>query len=59
MQDYDTDLHIHSLHSISVSNKMTIPEITKFAGIKGLHILGTGDATQPDWLIHLERNRMA
>ena len=56
MQEFDTDLHIHSPHSISVSNKMTIPEITKGASRKGLHLIGTGDVTQPDWLRHLQNH---
>ena len=56
MQEFDTDLHIHSPHSISVSNRMTIPEITKGASRKGLHLIGTGDATQPDWLRHLQNH---
>jgi uncharacterized protein (TIGR00375 family) len=56
MQEFDADLHIHSLHSISVSKKMTIPEIAKGARRKGLHLIGTGDATQPDWLNHLQRS---
>ncbi|MGQ4912698.1 MAG: endonuclease Q family protein [Candidatus Thorarchaeota archaeon] len=54
MERFNADLHIHSLHSIGVSKKMTIDEIAKSASKKGLHLVGTGDATQPDWLRHLE-----
>jgi len=54
MNEYDTDLHIHSHHSIGVSPSMTIPNLAKSAAEKGLDILGTGDATQPDWLGHLK-----
>ncbi|RDE14595.1 MAG: phosphotransferase [Candidatus Thorarchaeota archaeon] len=50
---FDADLHIHSLHSIGVSNAMTVPRIAQGAKEKGLHLLGTGDATQPQWLKHL------
>ncbi len=53
MEEYDVDLHIHSLHSIGVSKHMTIPALTQGAIEKGLAVLGTGDATQPDWLDHL------
>jgi len=35
---------------------MTIPNLVNGAAEKGLDILGTGDATQPDWLDHLRRN---
>jgi uncharacterized protein (TIGR00375 family) len=53
MVEYDTDLHIHSLHSIGVSKSMTVPNLARTAKDKGLDILGTGDATQPQWLKHL------
>ncbi|MFW9963105.1 MAG: phosphotransferase, partial [Candidatus Sifarchaeia archaeon] len=35
---------------------MTVPMLARGAGEKGLHIIGTGDATQPDWLRHLRKN---
>ncbi|NHJ12860.1 MAG: phosphotransferase [Candidatus Thorarchaeota archaeon] len=54
MRPFNADLHIHSLHSIGVSKNMTIPNLSKGAEKKGIHIIGTGDATQPDWLDHLE-----
>ena len=54
MKQYDVDLHIHSLHSIGVSKNMTIPKLAQGAKEKGLHLIGTGDATQPQWLKHLK-----
>ncbi|RLI55644.1 MAG: phosphotransferase [Candidatus Thorarchaeota archaeon] len=59
MERFNADLHIHSLHSIGVSKKMTIEEIAKSASKKGLHLVGTGDATQPDWLTYLESSLSA
>lgn len=56
MPHFDVDLHIHSLHSIGVSKVMTIPRLSQGAKEKGLHLLGTGDATQPQWLKHLKTN---
>jgi uncharacterized protein (TIGR00375 family) len=53
MPHINVDLHIHSLHSIGVSASMTIPKLAEGAKDKGLQLLGTGDATQPDWLDHL------
>ncbi|MFX1262662.1 MAG: phosphotransferase, partial [Promethearchaeota archaeon] len=53
MEQFDVDLHIHSLHSIGVSKSMTIPRLAKGAQEKGLDVIGTGDATQPHWLHHL------
>jgi uncharacterized protein (TIGR00375 family) len=56
MPQFDVDLHIHSLHSIGVSKVMTIPRLAQGAKEKGLQLLGTGDATQPQWLKHLQGN---
>jgi len=43
-------LHIHSRYSRATSQKMCITEISRFARIKGLTIVGTGDFTHPKWL---------
>jgi uncharacterized protein (TIGR00375 family) len=50
------DLHIHSRFSRATSQKMNIDEITRFAKIKGLNLLGTGDFTHPKWLEELKRD---
>ncbi len=44
------DLHIHSRFSRACSNKLTIPNLVKWARIKGLHLLGTGDFSHPVWI---------
>ncbi len=54
--EFDTDLHIHSCHSIGVSKNMNIPNLENGAVQKGIRLVGTGDATQPDWLTHLKRS---
>jgi len=50
------DLHIHSRFSRATSEKMNIAEITRFARIKGLNLVGTGDFTHPRWLEELKRD---
>jgi uncharacterized protein (TIGR00375 family) len=50
------DFHIHSRYSRATSEKMDIPEITRFAKIKGLNLLGTGDFTHPKWLQELKKD---
>ena len=47
------DLHIHSRFSRATSQNMDITEITRFAKIKGLKLVGTGDFTHPKWLSEL------
>jgi len=49
------DLHIHSRFSRATSEKMTIDEITRFAQIKGLQLVGTGDFTHPKWIEELKQ----
>ena len=49
------DLHIHSRFSRATSEKMTIGEITRFAHIKGLQLVGTGDFTHPKWTDELKQ----
>ena len=44
------DLHIHSRFSRACSTQITIPNLEKFARIKGLGLLGTGDFTHPAWI---------
>jgi len=50
------DLHIHSCYSRATSQRMHIEEIARFAKIKGLNIVGTGDFTHPKWLKELQEN---
>ena len=47
------DLHIHGKYSRATSEKMIIREITRFARLKGLNLVGTGDFTHPKWLKEL------
>jgi len=44
------DLHIHSRYSRATSQKMSLTEIARYAKIKGLNLVGTGDFTHPKWL---------
>jgi uncharacterized protein (TIGR00375 family) len=48
------DLHIHSRFSRATSQRMTLEEIARFAKIKGLSLVGTGDFTHPKWLREIQ-----
>jgi uncharacterized protein (TIGR00375 family) len=48
------DLHIHSRYSRATSQQMSIAEIARFAKIKGLNLVGTGDFTHPKWLKEIQ-----
>ena len=44
------DLHIHSHYSRATSKKLDFEHLTRWAQIKGVQILGTGDIAHPGWL---------
>ena len=48
------DLHIHSRFSRATSKRMNIDEINRFARMKGLNLVGTGDFTHPRWFKELK-----
>ncbi|MCK4993891.1 MAG: DNA helicase UvrD [Candidatus Omnitrophica bacterium] len=48
------DLHIHSKYSRATSPHMDLPNLSKWAKIKGIDLLGTGDFTHHLWLDHLK-----
>lgn len=50
------DLHLHSKYSRAVSPQMTIPEMARWAKIKGIGLLGTGDFTHPKWQEEIKAN---
>lgn len=50
------DFHIHSRYSRATSKEMDIANLTKWAKIKGISMLGTGDFTHPLWLSELKQN---
>jgi len=46
----NSDLHIHSRFAKGTSKYMDIPNILRYAKLKGLHIVGTGDCLHPKYL---------
>lgn len=46
---YIADLHIHSKYSRATSPEMDVENLSKWAKIKGINMLGTGDFTHPAW----------
>ncbi|MDP2925915.1 MAG: endonuclease Q family protein [Nanoarchaeota archaeon] len=52
-----SDLHIHSKYSRACSKELDFPNLVKWAKIKGLNLLGTGDFTHPKWLLEIKKLR--
>ena len=44
------DLHIHSHYSRATSRDLTFEHLARWAQLKGVHIVGTGDIAHPGWL---------
>ena len=47
------DLHIHSRYSRATSKDMSPEGIGKWAQLKGIRVIGTGDFTHPQWIQEL------
>ncbi len=50
------DLHIHSRYSRATSKDLSLENLEKWARVKGLDLLGTGDFTHPKWLDEIKTN---
>jgi uncharacterized protein (TIGR00375 family) len=48
------DLHIHSRFSRATSRDVSLESLWKWAQIKGISVLGTGDFTHPNWFTELK-----
>lgn len=44
------DLHIHSYYSRATSKNLTFEHLFRWAQLKGVHVVGTGDIAHPGWL---------
>ena len=49
------DLHIHSHFSRATSKDLTFEHLTKWAQLKGVHVVGTGDIAHPGWLQEMKQ----
>jgi uncharacterized protein (TIGR00375 family) len=54
MQQFIADLHLHSRFAQGCSKDLTVENLEKWAKIKGIDILGTGDFTHPEWIKELK-----
>jgi uncharacterized protein (TIGR00375 family) len=49
-----SDFHIHSRFSRATSKQLNVANLTKYAKVKGIDLLGTGDFTHAEWLKELK-----
>lgn len=52
---YIADLHVHSKYSRGCSKQLNIDNLEKYAKVKGVSVLGTGDFTHPEWIKELKQ----
>ena len=48
------DVHVHSRYSRATSRDLTPENLHKWAALKGVHVVGTGDFTHPEWVGELK-----
>lgn len=48
------DFHVHSKYSRATSKDMNIEHLARWAKVKGIDLLGTGDFTHPQWFNELK-----
>lgn len=49
------DFHIHSPYSRATSPDMEIETLNRYAQIKGITVIGTGDFTHPAWFANIQK----
>lgn len=54
MSNYICDFHIHSKYSRATSKDMDIVNLARWAKIKGISLVGSGDFTHPQWIAELK-----
>jgi len=52
--EFIADLHIHSKYSRATSEAMNVEELVRWAKLKGITLMGTGDFTHPLWFKELK-----
>lgn len=50
-----TDVHLHSHFSRATSKDLTLEHLSKWAQLKGVHVVGTGDIAHPGWLAEMKK----
>src|SRR5499427_8826384 len=48
------DLHIHSRYARATSRELNLDNLHKWAALKGITVVGTGDFTHPSWFAELQ-----
>ena len=52
--DFIADLHIHSAYSRATSKDMNLESLYRWAQLKGLAVVATGDFTHPRWFAEMQ-----
>ncbi|MBX3010175.1 MAG: UvrD-helicase domain-containing protein [Caldilineaceae bacterium] len=54
MNKYVADLHIHSHYSRATSKDLNLEQLSRWAQLKGVQVVATGDIAHPGWLAELQ-----
>lgn len=53
---FTADLHLHSHYSRATSKDLDFEHLARWAQLKGVHVVGTGDIAHPGWLAEMKAN---
>lgn len=54
MAELIVDLHTHSHFSRATSKECTFEGLYRWGKLKGIHVIGTGDCTHPEWFAEMQ-----
>lgn len=53
MYEHVVDLHVHSHYSRATSKNCDLEGLYRWGKLKGIHVIGTGDFTHPEWFAEI------
>ena len=52
---FTADIHLHSYYSRATSKNLNLEHLSKWAQLKGINVIGTGDIAHPGWLAEMRQ----
>lgn len=56
MSQIIADLHVHGAYAGACSKDLSVETLSKWAKVKGIDLIGTGDFSHPKWFDHTTKN---
>ena len=56
---FTADLHVHSKYARATARNLDLPHLARWAALKGVAVVGTGDGVHPGWLNEIREQLVA